>query len=475
MFSPSLSSVSLASRVASLSSQDRQEILRGLTKDQLFRLKYNWRFWAREKQLPPPGMWATWAVIAGRGFGKTRTGSEWFHSRMMGWKGRWGALVAKTPKDARDFMIEGPGGLLKSAPPWEFPEYEPSKVRITWPNGSWATIYSDEQPDQLRGFSGDTAWFDEFAKFRNPKDCWENLNFGMREASNDRPRRLITTTPRPIKLLKEILALDTTIVTTGTSHENRENLDPTWYNETVLAYEKTRIGRQEIMAQILSDMPGALWTTQLIEDHRVPGRNSQVQSLAAWREEWKWKLDRIVVAMDPAAGSGDQDSDRKAAKKKGGAEHGIIVAGWMKDGHGYILEDHSERCSPLAACKKLVQLYDAWEADKIIGEVNNGGDWIGTTVQQTAKTMGLMGERKSGSVNYGAVHASRGKATRAEPISALDERGLIHHVGLHPELEDQMTTWDPKEVGPSPDRMDARVWALTELMIGNGKKGGVLW
>lgn len=440
------------------------ELLKDLTPDQQRALRWEFRFWARPKQQPPSGDWATWFICAGRGFGKTWTGAQWLHQRAMGWKGRWMAMVAKTPADARDFMLEGPGGLLKNTAPWERPTFEPSKRRVVWPNSSWATIYSDEAPDQLRGFSGDTAWLDELAKYRNPKEVWENLAFGMREASNDRPRRLITTTPRPIKILKEILKAPTTAVTIGTSHENRENLDPTWYKETIMDFENTRFGRQEIHAHILDDMPGALWTSGLLEKNRVPGKNLSRMTEAEWVDAWKLKLARIVIAMDPASAS-DLSS----------AEHGIIVAGISYKGDGYVLEDISERCSPEKAARKIVDAYDRWQADLVIGEVNNGGEWIGTVVQQTAKTMKLEGLRNSGDVNYKPIHASRGKRTRAEPISTIDEQGKIHHVGMFPELEDQMTNWDPMEPGPSPDRMDARVWALTELIVGTGGRGGVLW
>jgi phage terminase large subunit-like protein len=183
---------------------------------------------------------------------------------------RWTALVARTPADARDYMIEGPGGILRNAPPGERPNFEPSKRRLTWPNGSWATIFSDDEPDQCRGFSGDTAWLDEFAKFQNPQESWNNLAFGMREASSDQPRRLITTTPRPIPVLIQIERMPTTVVVTGSSYENEDNLDPRWFTDVVSVYEGTRIGRQEIMAEILDDVPGALWTRAMLDDARLP-------------------------------------------------------------------------------------------------------------------------------------------------------------------------------------------------------------
>jgi phage terminase large subunit-like protein len=195
--------------------------------------------------------------------------------------GRWIALVARTPADARDYAIEGPGGILRNVHPRERPLYEPSKRRITWPNRSWATVYSDEEPDQLRGFSGDTAWVDEFAKFVNAEDTWHCLQFGMRERSSDRPRILITTTPRPISLLMQIEKLPSTVVVTGSSYENARNLDPRWFDDVLSRYEGTRLGRQEIMAEILTDAPGALWTREVIERCRLRCNTRQVIRRAA--------------------------------------------------------------------------------------------------------------------------------------------------------------------------------------------------
>ena len=404
-------------------------------------------------------------MLAGRGFGKTRTGSEWVHERAMAFNGRWIALIAKNPADARDYMIEGPGGLLRNSPPWERPNYESSKRRITWKNGSWATIYSDEAPDQVRGFSGDTAWIDEFAKFRNPQDVWDNLQFGMREASTDRPRQLITTTPRPLGILKKIKGLKSTRTVVGTSYENQENLDPSWFKETILDYENTRFGKQEIHAEILEDFPGALWARKTIEDNRLTGWDSRVQTKDEWREWWKLRLKRVVIAMDPAGSSNEN-----------AAEHGIIVAGIDQNDHGVVLEDLSRLATPAQAATIMIRAYDMWEADRCIGEVNNGGEWIGTTLSQTARLMKLEGQRESGTITYKAVRATRGKQTRAEPVSTMDEKKQIHHVGMFPELEDQMCMWDPLAGMKSPDRMDARVWAFTDLMIGSGKgRAGVLF
>ena len=251
---------SLAELLASLPESERMAVIQELTETELVTLEHDWRFWARPKQLPPPGDWLTWVLRAGRGFGKTRTGSGWVHERAMQ-RPRWIAMVARTPADARDYMIEGPGGILRNVPPKERPEYESTKRRLSWPSGSWATIYSAEDADQLRGFSGDTAWLDEFAKYPNPRQVWDALQFGMREASDDQPRVCITSTPRPLPILTEIEDLPSTVTVTGSSYENRANLSPRWFSDTLAAYEGTRLGEQEIHAKILEEVEGRVYSS----------------------------------------------------------------------------------------------------------------------------------------------------------------------------------------------------------------------
>ena len=412
-----------------LDEPQRTEALKSLTEAQARELLYDWRFWARPKQLPPPGQWSTWIIRAGRGFGKTRSGSGWVHQRAMEAK-RWIALVARTPADARDYMIEGPGGILVNAKPEERPIYEPSKRRLTWPNGTWATIYSDGEPEQTRGFSGDTAWLDEFAKYRYPKIVWDNLQFGMREASADQPRQLITTTPRPLALLRQIEALPETVTITGSSYENRSNLDPNWFKKTIAAYEGTRVGRQEIYAEILDDVPGALWSRRNLDEYRV----------AAAPE-----LKRVIVAVDPAASSEDASN-----------ETGIVVAGADVSNHGYVLDDWSLRGSPDEWAKRAVAAYRRFEADRIVAEKNQGGEMVEAVIRSVSRDVPVT-----------LVYASRGKYVRAEPISALYEQGRIHHVGTFATLEDQMISFTPETAADrsqgSPDRVDALVWAFSYL------------
>jgi len=375
-------------------------------------------------------------VLAGRGFGKTRCGAEWVRASVCG-KTPLGAgtcrrvaLVAETAADARDILVEGESGLLAVHPADFRPRYEPSKRRLTWPNGARATLFNAVEADQLRGPQHDLAWSDELAKWRYVQATWDQLQFGLRLGA--RPRQCVTTTPRPIAALKAIMEDPDTVITRGTTHENLNNLAPAFIERILRRYQGTRLGRQELNAEILDSMPGALWTRALIESLRV----AKAPPLA-----------RIVVAIDPAAASGESAN-----------ETGIVVAGLGADGHGYVLEDLSRRASPDAWGRAAVGAYRRWRADRIVGEVNNGGEMIAHLIRTVDPT-----------VAYKAVRASRGKSARAEPVAALDEQGRVHHVGAFPELEDQMCAMTPEfdrtSAGFSPDRLDARVWAITELML----------
>lgn len=416
---------------------------KGWSPDYRISLLTDWRFWGRPAQIAPEGDWSIWSVRAGRGWGKTLTGSSWINERAME-RPRWIAIVARTPAEARDVAIEGPGGLVKrrtpapDLPPGWQGTYEPSKRRITWPNGSWATIYSDEEPDQLRGFSGDTAWLDEFGKFKHAEECWDNLMFGMREMSNDHPRTIITTTPRPIKILQQIEKLPGAVVTIGSSYENRKNLDKQWFERVIEHYEGTRLGRQEIYAEYLNDVLGALWSHVDIDKARI-------------KESELPKLVRIVVAIDPPT-----------SNNKNSSLAGICVAGIDKDRNGYVLADLSGQMTPAEWAATAVSAYEHYKADRIVAEANQGGDMVRHTIQT---------EKPSAAITL--VHASKGKQARAEPIAALYEQGKVHHVGLLPDLEDQMTTWEPLTGMPSPDRLDAMVWALTDLILNDS--GTMSW
>jgi len=442
---------SLAENVAALPPPKRRSVLnhlgKGNKKATYDSLLYDWTFWARPKQLPPPGDWSVWVLRAGRGFGKTRTGAAWVHERALAHAGRWIALVARNPAEARDYMIEGPGGLLRNTHPDQRPLYEPSKKRLTWPNGSWATVYSAEEPDELRGFSGDTAWLDEFCKYKIVKmgnntrsyaqEVWDNLAFGMREPSGDRPRRLITTTPRPIPLLKKIEAMPLTVVAVGTSYENRANLDPDWYRDTIAPYEGTRLGRQEISAEIVDDVPGALWTRALLD--------------AALVETELPTMKRVVVGVDPSGTAGDD----------GANEVGIVAAGLGVDGLLYVLGDYTCSLSPDAWGRQVMRAYNAHSADRIVVESNFGGAMAEHVIKTVDRTAPIR-----------MVVASRGKVVRAEPVAALYEStparpSRVKHVPGLARLEDQLCAMTAAGyVGSnSPDRVDALVWAITDLAI----------
>lgn len=406
-----------------MSAEEREQILASLTDDQAAELLYDWEFWARPNQLPPPGEWRTWLVLAGRGFGKTRTGGEWIRAQVE--SGRCGrlALVAPTAADARDVMVEGESGILAISPPWFRPLYEASKRRLTWPNGAIATLYSGEEPDRLRGPQHDGAWADELAAWKYP-ETWDMLMFGLRLGKD--PRVVVTTTPKPTKLIKELVTATTTVLTKGSTYDNAENLAPAFLEKIIAKYEGTRLGRQELHAEVLDDVEGALW------------KHSQLDELRVTRYP---ELKRIVAGVDPATTSEDES-----------AETGIIVAGLGVDGKGYVLDDSSLKDSPDRWARAAVTAYHKFKADRIIGEANNGGDLVETVIRTVDPK-----------VSYKKVHASRGKLTRAEPIAALYEQGKVHHVGVFPYLEDQMCSWLPGQ--KSPDRMDALVWALTELML----------
>lgn len=425
--------------LASLPEWERQEIFKSLSDDQFERFRYDWEFWARPQQIAPQGNWVVWLILAGRGFGKTRTGAEWIRGEVeAGRRGRL-ALVAPTAADARDVMVEGESGILAKSPPWNRPKYEPSKRRLTWEkNGAVATLYSADEPERLRGPQHDGFWADELCSWRYP-DTWDMLMFGLRLGKD--PRGVVTTTPKPIKLLKELVADNTTHITRGSTFANLVNLAPTFIRKIVAKYEGTRLGRQELDAQILDDLPGALWRLAQIEILRVKNYPPLV---------------RIVVGVDPEASS-----------EEGSAETGIIVVGIDRAGHLYVLFDASIQGTPNEWGMAVVAAYMLYKADCIVVEVNNGGDMCEATIRQVRDR----NDQPIGkNLPIKKVHASRGKATRAEPISSIYEQGRAHHVGTFGMLESQMCSWVPGLTEDSPDRMDALVWACTELTVGVERK-----
>jgi phage terminase large subunit-like protein len=401
----------------------RKKILASLTNEEAALLRYSWDFWARPDQREPPGNWQIWLVKAGRGFGKTWLGAHWVRSVVERRLGRRGALVGGTYSDVRDVMVEGPSGILAICPPWFRPDPQYNRRRLLWPNGAETFLYTAEEPDRLRGPQHDFTWGDELAAWRY-EETYDQLMFGLRQGAN--PRALFTTTPRPTRLIRELVKDPRVHVTTGTSYDNRVNLPEVFFHKIIKKYEGTRLGRQELLAEILDDNPKALWKRAMIENHRV----SQAPELS-----------RVVVAIDPAVTS-NMDSD----------ETGIVVVGRAGD-QGFVLGDYSDVYTPDAWARQAVKAYYLYKADRIVAEVNNGGDMVEAMIRNV-----------DSNVPYRAVHASRGKALRAEPVAALYEQGRCHHVGSFPALEDQMCEFDPTaELSKSPDRMDALVWGFSDL------------
>lgn len=385
-------------------------------------LRYDWEcLFARPDQLPPEGDWHTWLVKAGRGWGKTRCGAEWIRARAFTGFRRL-AMIGQTAADVRDVMVTGPSGILTISPPWFMPRYEPSKRLLTWPNGAQAHTYSGDEPDQLRGPGTDSCWCDEPAKWKYAKETWDNMEMGLREGP--KPQVVATTTPRPIPLLKELLVDPTCVVAEGSTFANAANLAPSFLARLRAKYVGTRLGRQELEGQMLEDRPGALW------------KRSQLDALRVTEAP---PFRRVVVGVDPSISDGEES-----------AECGIVVAAIGQDGHGYVLDDASLQESPLGWARAVVAAVSKFKADRVIAEKNQGGAMVESTLRTVAPHL-----------PYKGVHASRNKQARAEPVSALYEQGIVHHLGLYPTLEDQLVEWVPGE--DSPDRLDALVWAFTEL------------
>lgn len=420
---------------ASWSKKRKLEYIKKCSANKAWALKYTWRAWARDNQLAPSGNWSTWLVKAGRGWGKTRTGAEWIIENAYRYPGCHIALVGRTVADVRDVMVKGRSGILSVSPPWFRPEYKPSLRLLIWPNGSYATTYSADEPDQLRGPQHSFAWADELASWQY-WDAWDQLSFGLRiepEPGVD-PQCIATTTPRNTKSIKALIADPTTVVTNGKTYDNQENLSPRFIREIERRYAGTRLGLQEIDGEVIDDIEGALWKRAWIDDGRVVSYPD---------------LLRIVVAVDPPASS-PEISDHAA-------ECGIVVAGVGTDGHGYILADYSKAGTPDEWSGEVLAAYSKFKADLIVGEVNNGGEMVGSTIKTAAKIAGMA------NVPYKAIRASRGKQVRAEPVSTLYKNQHVHHVGVLADLEFQQCNWVPGE--RSPDRLDACVWACTELML----------
>ena len=415
-----------------------------LSKGERAEFAHHWELWARDEQRAPAGDWRVWLIMAGRGFGKTRAGAEWVRSIASGDPEARIALVASSLGEARSVMIEGESGLLATSPPQRQPKYEPSLRRLVWPNGAQATLYSAAEPDSMRGPQHSHAWCDEIAKWDNSADrsvqAWNNLLMGLR--LGEMPRVLATTTPRAVPLLQRLLADEGAAVTRGRTEDNAANLPTRFIKDIRREFGRSLLARQELDGEMIADREGALWTRGMLEACREAAPSSPVV--------------RTVVAVDPpASASGDAC--------------GIVVATLGQDGLARVVDDATiARASPERWARAVAEAAGNWRADRVIAEANQGGAMVESVLRAADITLPLR-----------LVHATRGKVARAEPVAALYEAGKVRHVGQFPGLEDQLcgliAGGGYEGPGRSPDRADAAVWALTELLLQRRSEPRVLF
>jgi phage terminase large subunit-like protein len=409
-----------------------------MTEHELVALAQDFSVFAHGHQVPPAlaqggGEWRTWLLIGGRGAGKTRAGAQWVKSVALAPQSvppRRIALIGETEAEVREVMIEGVSGLLSVHEPKERPAWQPSRRRLEWRNGTIAQAFSAEEPESLRGPQFEAAWADELAKWRHAEATFDMLQFGLRLGA--RPRQVITTTPRPIALLKRLMADPSTAITHAATQDNAVNLAPDFVDHVLARYAGTRLGRQEIDGEIVEDRPDALWSRAMIE---------------ACRTKEAPPLARIVVAVDPPASSG-----------KSADACGLVAAGRAPDGTIFVLADETAGgLSPSGWAAKAIALWRRYSADALVAEVNQGGDMVRAVIGQADATVPVI-----------AVRANRGKWLRAEPVAALYEQGRVKHAGTFPALEDEMCDFglDGLSSGRSPDRLDALVWAVSSLTFG---------
>ena len=417
------------------SEPDRLKMLRQLSQDEAHELRHNWRVWARSTQLPPEGDWRVWLIMAGRGFGKTRAGAEWVRHIALANPDARIAVVAASLAEARSVMVEGESGLIEVTPPDLSPVFEPSLRRLVWPNGAQATLFSAYEPESLRGPQHSHAWCDEVAKWDNAGEralrCWDNLLMGLR--LGEMPLVLATTTPRAVPLLKRLVEAENVAVTRGSTEDNSNNLPARFVSDIRREYGKTQLGRQELDGELIADAEGALWTRAMLEAAREAVAVSP--------------LVRVVVAVDPPASAG-------------GDACGIVVCALGEDGIARVLADASlEKPSPERWARKVAQTAEAWHADRVVAEANQGGAMVASVLRAADISLPIK-----------LVHAARGKVARAEPVAALYEAGRVRHAGVFPKLEDELcgliTGGHYEGPGRSPDRADALVWGLSELLLG---------
>lgn len=421
---------------------DQKAFLDGLGEEALLSLPWLWEFWALPHQLPPAGDWKTWVVLGGRGAGKTRAGAEWVRGQVEGarphdpGRSRRVALVAETLDQARDIMVLGESGLVACSPPDRRPVWHSTRRLLVWPNGAEAQIFSAHDPESLRGPQFDCAWSDELAKWTKGDRAWSMLQFGLRLGED--PRQTVTTTPRNVPTLKDLLVSPSTVATHAATEANRANLAGSFLDEIRSRFGGSQLGRQELDGVLLEDVDGALWTREMLDAGRVDAVPA---------------LDRVVVAVDPSVAAGP-DAD----------ECGIVVAGAvtrgpLKDWRAFVLEDATvPAASAMTWARAAIAAFRRHESHCLVAEVNQGGDLVGTVLRQVDPLL-----------PYRSVHARSGKAARAEPVAALYEQRRVHHLRSAnlARLEDQMCAMTRSGYlgRGSPDRVDALVWALTDLIL----------
>ncbi|HPE26261.1 DNA-packaging protein [Albidovulum sp.] len=436
---------SAAAWLACATPETVEEFLGGLSEGALMSLPWLFEFWALPHQLPPEGAWKTWVIMGGRGAGKTRAGAEWVRAEVEGprpmdpGRARRVALVGETVDQVREVMVFGDSGIMACSPPDRKPVWEATRKRLVWPNGAVAQVFSAHEPEALRGPQFDAAWVDELAKWKRAEDAWDMLQFALR--LGEHPRQVVTTTPKNVGVLKAILQNPSTVITHAPTAANKAHLAASFLAEVEARYAGTRLGRQELEGELLEDVEGALWTTAMIE---------------AGRRAPPARFSRVVVAVDPAVSG-----------RTGADECGIVVAGAVTEGppetwRAWVLEDASLSGSPLRWAEEAVAAFRRHGADRLVAEVNQGGKLVESVVRQVDPM-----------IPYRGVSAAAGKAARAEPVAALYEQGRVHHARGLGRLEDQMCrmTVAGYQGRGSPDRVDALVWALSELLLDPAARG----
>jgi len=403
-----------------------------LTPGEAEAFKCYWEIWKDDMQTPPPGDWTTWLMLGGRGAGKTRAGAEWVRGLVGGERPVSPiALVGETMAEARAIMVEGVSGILSVHPHASRPRFDAGRSILVWPNGAEAWLMPANDPERFRGPQFAAAWCDELAKWPRAEAAWDMLQFGLR--LGERPRQMVTTTPKPTRLLKRLMADPATVITRMTTKANKKNLAPAFLEAIVARYNQTALGRQELDGELVEDLPGALWSRGQIE----AGRMAVAPALS-----------RIIVAVDPPV-TGGKNSDAC----------GIVVAGRWSDSAVVLADRTVQGVSPVGWARVAIAAFHEFAADTIVAEVNQGGDLVKTVLAQV-----------DASVPVRAVHANRGKWVRAEPVAALYAQGRVKHAGMFAELEDELCAFGPDGLadGRSPDRLDALVWAVGELLLRDG-------